>query len=295
MKKLLPIISIILFLMVLYFSDFEKTIAIISEANISFLALAGILMMLSLALRVTKWKLFLNALKLKNTWSDCAHSFLPGLFIGNITPVKIGEPIRSYILKKIRGHSVTATLPSIWLEKVLEMLSTIMIGLLGIIFVWKSQFNYVFIFFGIALFLIVLTILLAKSKRALKFFAKFIPKVTGNMVNNLRKGFKIGNKNIVIIFLLTTFIWIVDGIIFYMAFISIGIIADPLFIISLFSFAVVVSVITFLPGGIGSFELAFILILPITMSGAAAGVLLGRVFTFWIPTLIASVSWKITK
>ncbi len=53
-------------------------------------------------------------------------------------------------------------------------------------------------------------------------------------------------------------------------------------------------VITFLPGGIGSTEFVFALILSsyISLPQATAGIMLGRFLTFWLIMFVASLFWR---
>ncbi|MHC1587046.1 MAG: lysylphosphatidylglycerol synthase transmembrane domain-containing protein, partial [Candidatus Syntropharchaeia archaeon] len=107
-------------------------------------------------------------------------------------------------------------------------------------------------------------------------------------------GFRFGKFTLLMVSALSLLIWISEGLIFYLAFLSLGIEIPLLLIISVFAFSVLMGVITFLPGGIGSTEFVFALVLSnyMPLSQATAGIILGRFLTFWLIMLIAGVFWR---
>ena len=74
-----------------------------------------------------------------------------GMSASNLTPGKIGEPVKSYLLKKTEGISISRTLPSVVMERVFDVFSVIIISLVGLGIV-KLPANVTLVLFAIVLF-----------------------------------------------------------------------------------------------------------------------------------------------
>ena len=304
-KKILPLFSIILLAVLLYFSDLPNVLGVLSGARLVLIPTAVLLLLVSILFRVMKWKLFLNNLEINSTWRDCFYSYMPALFLSNFTPARIGEPVRSYFLKKIKGVSISKTMPSIIMERALDMLGLVVLSIF-ILFTFNLGYAvYADVF--LIIFIIVAGIFLLRNEgfsrkvfntvfRIFSFHSKFKSAESRKeeVGRKFHAGFKIKKRVLSLVFVLAILVWMCEGLIFYVSFLSLGIELHPILIISIFAFSVLMGVITFLPGGIGSMEFVFALILSnyIPLPQATAGIILGRFLTFWLIMFIASVFWR---
>lgn len=304
-RKILPLISIILLAALLYFSDLNSVVSVILRANLILILLALAVESSNTFIKVIRWKLFLKNLKISCTLRECAYSYLPALFLSNFTPARIGEPFRAYFLKKIKKTSMSNVIPSIIIERSLDVFTLVLLSLFILL---TFNLGYM-IYFNIGLVIVIIFIGLTVLKSE-KFLTKllnfgfkifsFYPKLRkmgegrGDVVGRFKRGFKIKKTILFVIFLLSILSWSLDGLVFYIAFVSIGIELPLFLVVSIFAFSVLMGVITFLPGGIGSMEFVFVLILSsfIVTSQAMAGVILGRFLTFWFVMFISSLFWR---
>lgn len=302
MKKFLPIISIALLLALLYFSDFGMVAGTIIKANITLLIPAVLVSVLALLIKIIRWKTLISDMGV--SFRDSAHSFLPALFIANFTPARIGEPVRSYFLKKITGHPISSSLPRVIIERVLDISSLIILSITGILL---FSFGLEYPVLGIAMLtaFIVLIVLVLRSRKAISkligillrlfsFHKKARGLERGEITEKFYKGMRIQKRMLLAAFLLSLFIWILEGLVFYMVMISLNIELPFLFIAAVFAFSILMGTISFLPGGIGSTEFVFVLILSvhIVTVQATAAVILGRFLTFWLTMFICGIFWK---
>jgi len=260
LKKILPLFSIVLLIVLLYFSDFPSVVNVLLKTD---------------------------------------------MFLISITPARIGEPIRSYFLKKMKGVSMSKTIPSVIVERALDVISLVILGIF-ILFTFNLGYMvYVDVFLVILIIIVGIALLRNKrfSERIFRIFFRifsFHPKLkdaekrSEEITERFHSGFRIKKSILSIVFVLSLLIWVLEGVIFYIAFLSIGIELSLFLITSIFAFSILMGVITFLPGGIGSTEFVFALILSsyIPLSQATAGIMLGRFLTFWIIMFIASLFWR---
>jgi len=304
-KKILPILSIALLAILLYFSDLPRVIGVLAEADFSLILLAIVIVAFSVFVRVLRWKLFLKNLKIDASWGECSYSYMPALFLSNFTPARVGEPVRSYFLKKIKNVSMSRTMPSVIVERAMDVVSLVIMSVF-ILFTFNLGYMvYVDVFLVILILMVGIAILRSKRMSARIFgllfrVLSFHPRLKEakrrkwEITERFHSGFRMEKSILSVVFVLSLFIWVLEGIIFYIAFLSIGI-ELPLFLIaSIFAFSILMGVITFLPGGIGSTEFVFALVLLsyMPLPQATAGIMLGRFLTFWLIMFMASLFWR---
>jgi uncharacterized protein (TIRG00374 family) len=304
-KKILPLFSIALLVILLYFSDLPRVVDVLLKTDMFLILITLVILTASVFLRIVRWKLFLKNLNIDSTWSECSYSYMPALFLSNFTPARIGEPIRSYFLKKMKGVSMSKTIPSVIVERAMDVTSLV---ILGVFILFTFNLGYmVYVDVVLVILIIVVGIALLRNERiAGRIFGLFFRifsfhsrlkeagKRKEEITGRFHSGFRIKKSILSFVFVLSLLIWVSEGVIFYLAFLSIGV-SLPLFLItSIFAFSILMGVITFLPGGIGSTEFVFALVLSsyIPLSQATAGIMLGRFLTFWIIMFIASLFWR---
>jgi len=85
-------------------------------------------------LRVFKWKVLVEGLGFK----DAALTQLAGMTVDNFTPGKIGEPVKSLLLKQRTGVAVSASLPAIVWERILDVVIMVAFAITGF---WAVSFG----------------------------------------------------------------------------------------------------------------------------------------------------------
>lgn len=301
MKKILPFISIALLLALLYFSDFNVVVESIAKANIIFLIFAAFISVFALLVKIMRWKVLVSRISFK----DSVFSFLPALFIANLTPARIGEPVRSFFLKKITGHAVSYTIPRVIIERALDLLSLVILSIVGI-FLFSFGLEYPTLSIVLLTAFIVLMILVLKSKRAISKVFGILFKLfslhktrkwktrSEEITEKFHNGMHVQKRILLSAFLLSLIVWFLEGFAFYLVMISLNIELPPIFIVAVFAFSVLMGTVSFLPGGIGSTEFVFVLILSVHIATAQATaiVILGRFLTFWLTMFICGIFWR---
>jgi uncharacterized protein (TIRG00374 family) len=96
--------------------------------------LAPILLLLSLgnyALRFVRWEIYLRMLDIRVPLKSSLSIFLAGLAM-TITPGKVGEFLKSYLLKEAHGVPMATSAPVVFVERVGDLLGLILLASFGV-------------------------------------------------------------------------------------------------------------------------------------------------------------------
>ncbi|HLF05029.1 MAG TPA: lysylphosphatidylglycerol synthase transmembrane domain-containing protein [Dehalococcoidia bacterium] len=92
------------------------------------LALAGV----NYLLRFIRWACLLRALNIRVPAGTSALVFLSGLAL-SITPGKLGELVKSYLLRDRTGVPVAASAPVVVMERLTDVVAVVLLGLTGLV------------------------------------------------------------------------------------------------------------------------------------------------------------------
>ena len=85
--------------------------------------------------------MLLKSLGINMTIKQSLEIYFAGLAFG-ITPAKIGEVVKSYILKKNHSQPISKTAPIVFIERYYDLVGIILISLIGIWFVNLEKIIY---------------------------------------------------------------------------------------------------------------------------------------------------------
>ena len=262
----------------------------LSGANPGLVAAAFLVSNCALFFRVMKWKALLRGVSFR----ELAPIQFFGISVSNLTPGKIGEPVKSMALKMEKGIPVSSSLFSVIWERIMDVIVMMIFGITGFYFIAPGAYMPAIVT-ALAIFSALIILLLAVmyrekfGRKAFAFLRRFpvVNRIGDGFISNFYSGASIPKVSLASCFFWTFLAWLSDGIVFYLVFISLvpsvpGL-SMPLVFTCVLSISVLVGLLSSLPGGVGGTEAAMILILgAIGMPAEIAGstVLLGRAFTF---------------
>ncbi|MFB6075675.1 MAG: lysylphosphatidylglycerol synthase transmembrane domain-containing protein, partial [Candidatus Aenigmatarchaeota archaeon] len=266
-------ISFILLGALIYFSDVGNLLEVLGKSNI-YLIIIGIgVWTLGNIIRSLRWKYLLSKVGMDISLKDTIPIFTAGLFLSNISPAKSGDPIRSLLLKRNKGYSFSKSLPSIFIERIMDLTTIILISIIGVA-ILTARLGQISFWLNIAVTvwigLISLGIYIGISKRRTKKFLSkiqsifsFIPKIDEmkdemeKLSENIHKSFMTykNKKTLFTVFLLTVTAWFLEGIIIIVAFYSLGLEITYVSAVSAVAIGILIGIFTILPGALGSYEI----------------------------------------
>jgi glycosyltransferase 2 family protein len=133
-KRWLPgaLISIVLIGAILYFVEIPKVLLAISGANYRLLALATVLAFAWMFLRAVVWRTLLRD---RASYRDTLMSLGEGYLLNNILPFRLGEIGRVYMLSRKSGLPFAEILPTIFIERAVDIAFTVGIFLASLPFI----------------------------------------------------------------------------------------------------------------------------------------------------------------
>jgi len=270
LKKYSFLLGIFLFVIILIRTDLGSVLVNIKNVKFSYLSLAALFSFPVLLIKGFCWNYIK---KIQNIHYNLRDSFLmygAGLYIGGITPGRVGEISRALYLKR-DGHSFGKSMVSLVLDRLSDIIFLLILLLFGSLFVFDFSYQQILIFITIIFLLFFLFFIYLKLNITKNFLRKlfyfFIPikyqkswKINfRNFVSDI-KIYKF--RNYLIVFLLTVLSWFFCYIQIFITARSAGIVNVPFLYLSVV-FAII-SFINLIPVsilGIGTRETTLIFFL----------------------------------
>lgn len=302
LKKIISvvIITIIIYAVFLFMSDLDKISDKIFNFKLEFLPIIIGLVVFSWIISYSRWNILLKNQNIHIPHSLNFQIFLIGGALG-ITPGKIGELFKSQILKEKFNIPRTKTAPLFIVEKFLDLVSAMIVTLIGIWFI--PEIGY------LAIVGLMISVLLFKILTSKKFFnqtlnflnkIKFLKKYLEPLSSSHEILSKtLYSKKMFLLLILSFFYWIIIGCAAFFVIEGFGFsIGSILNIISTYSSSIVIGALSFIPGGIGIAEGSLIGLLTfqgIDISEAIVIVVVIRIFTLWFSTITGFIALKTSR
>lgn len=294
----------------IYLSDWQEVLRNVGNADLTFITLGIFLTFLLMLLKAFRWRFLLNkagiSLPIRRAW----YILMAGLFISNLTPGRIGEPVRSYILKRREGISFSGSLPSVLIERIFDIMALILLAVLGVVIIFPSIgyrdviLTVILIYVALISFIILICCDQKRISEALKLIYRvfgWIPRLRRfesrieSMALNFHKSLLMykDRDTLLLTLLPSVILWSLEGLILKLSFNSLGMNPTLLSSIGILSIAMLIAIISSLPGGIGSQETVMVLLFTslfnFTIPLATAAVLIYRVISFWLNLMVGGI------
>ena len=302
MKILNKIIVVVILVAGLYAaflitSDINTIVDKISNFKIEFLPIIISLVTLGWFVLFVRWHLLLKNSKILIPKKDSLLIFLTGGAL-SIIPGKVGEYIKSQLLKTKFGIPRSRTVPIVMLEQLYTVIGLVFLSFFGI---WYFELGaYVVGFFTASL---IFVFILISSRRIFnrvililgkwKFTSKFVEPLTSSY-DTIKKSTR-GPITFYAI-ALTTIFWLIEAIVVYSVLLSFGIDSiDLLNVIPIYTTSLMLGFLSFLPMGLGVVEgslASFFSLQGIDVSLSLALVVVIRLFTRWYGVVVGFFALK---
>ena len=261
----------------------------------AFLACLG-LALLNYVIRFLRWQLYLRYQNVKVPLSSSALVFGAGLSL-SITPAKLGELVKSYLLSEMHGAPATATAPIVVAERVTDLIALLLLAVIGVA-AYGVETTLVIIAASLVVFGLVLLawprparwlIDLATRPRFTARFRKPLHEMYGGLATLCRP------KLLVIATLIAVPAWAAECIGFAEIVNAFpGAHVDLGLAMVIYAATTIAGALSFLPGGLGVTEASMTILLvqgaaQLDRAAAVDATLLTRVATLWFAVLLGLV------
>ena len=287
-------IAAIVYLAFTIYADYEKVL--ISFKNFNWILLP-ILLLLSLGnylSRFFKWEYYLNIIEVKLHKLDSLSIFMSGLIM-SVTPGKMGELLKSYLVKQVNGTSISKTAPIVFAERVTDFLSLTILAMVGAYYYDYGKT----ITIVIGAFLIIGLIIISNRglfEKIISIFAniRFISRHVDKISTAYESSAKLLSlHSLMSMTLLSIVSWGFECFGYYLILTNFDLKIDVLWAFFSYSFATIVGALSMLPGGIGVTEGSLTLMLVqkgLLENDAFAATFIVRAVTLWFAVLVGAIS-----
>ncbi|MBI5636216.1 flippase-like domain-containing protein [Candidatus Micrarchaeota archaeon] len=286
-RYLLVLASVLLLSYLIAQLDFAKAGAALSKADYFLLLSAFAVTLLAMGARTYRWKFLLDERRKLGFWQVFAVQ-CAGIAASNFSPGKALEAVKVIPLKK-NGFSYDFGLLTVFWERAFDVLLIISFAFLAFPFLNETIKLAILALF--ALLIAVMLLMLRHFHKVLRVLSRisFLSILKKVEAHNFRK------TTLLAVFFSSIVIWLLDFTSIYLAFSSIGVNFDFLHLASTFSASVLIGLLSFLPGGIGSTEGAWALLLGTEASIVLTAVFLARLTTFWFSSILGFALLPLVK
>jgi len=174
LKRLLPIIGIIILIVILASLDFEKIIDIFSNINPIYSFLSFFLFVPLILLASFEWQILLKKQKIKVGFPYRLKNILIGFFYGFITPGGVGVYTRCIYLSEESRVPLPKCISNIIIFNTVEFIAVLSIGAIGAIYLSSIFPNLIYVIIITIVIVIALFLFFFKHKRSRILFKKLV-------------------------------------------------------------------------------------------------------------------------
>src|SRR5665647_3356043 len=125
--------AIVVYIIMGIYADFGKLSLTISYFRWQYFLLLIVLTTIGYIIRYIKWDLFLKTAGLNLDHKENLFIFFSGLSM-IVTPGKLGEIWKSWLIRDISGDELSKTLPVIIIDRVTDIMSLVLLSFMGIFY-----------------------------------------------------------------------------------------------------------------------------------------------------------------
>jgi len=284
----------IIYLAFMVYVDYEKVVSSFKNFNWYLLPILLTLSFGNYISRFFKWEYYLKLIKVKLHKIDSLSIFMSGLVM-SITPGKMGELLKSYLVKQVNGTSISKTAPIVFAERATDFLSLTILAMVGVYF--YDYGKNIIILIGV----IILTGLIIISNKNLfyriislftniRFISKHILKISTAYESSAKL---LSLTPLVLMTLLSLISWGFECFGYYLILTNFQTQIDIFWAFFSYSFATIVGALSMLPGGLGVTEGSLTLMLVqkgLSEHNAFAATFIVRAVTLWFAVLVGAIS-----
>jgi len=175
-KNFFRILGPIIFVYILSQINYGLFLSELKIIKWPYLALTMLLLIACILLKSLRWKTVLSALKIDVSRSEAINLYWLGLFVGMITPGRVGELIKVYFLK-FKGYNFFRSFFSVIFDRLSDVAVVLGLGFIVSWYYFNAISGYIGLFGAVIALFVILFFVLSASKSGLhqllsKIFAK---------------------------------------------------------------------------------------------------------------------------
>jgi uncharacterized protein (TIRG00374 family) len=253
-------------------------------------------------IRFLKWELYLRLLKIRIPLADSLSIYLAGYSL-TVTPGKVGEVLKSYLLRETYGVPIARTAGTVVAERVTDLIALVALAMVGVSDLGGGQRVIIAAVVLVGVFLVV-----ASTRRlahALIDLAARLPAI-GRLAPKLREFYDgmaalVRPGPLLLTTLLSLVAWTLECVAFWLVVRGFdGALASVKLCTFIYAAMTIAGALSFLPGGLGVQEGGMVSLLVSMAHGlgkarAAAATFITRLCTLWFAVLVGLIALAVVQ
>jgi uncharacterized protein (TIRG00374 family) len=285
------------------FSDFNEVVDSFGEFHWELLPLILLVTCGNYALRFVKWQYYLHAIGVRGLKAyDSFLIYFSGLGMV-VTPGKVGEWLKSYLLREMHGTPVMRSAPILLAERLTDSLALLVISGIGVAFFGPEYWWVVAVIAGGSAVAVAVSRHRPTSRALMRFIGR-LPLV-GRFEPHLEEMYEstyilMEPRAVLLMTGLSVCSWFFEVVAFYLTLVGLGVggeldtLLKAAFILPIAT--LVAAIVVFAPGGLGVAEgsitaLSRELIDGLSTGAAAVGTVIIRIATLWFGVAVGLISF----
>ena len=296
------LLAIVVYGGVSFFVDYRDVGRSMGDFNWALLPLILLLSSLNYVFRFVKWQYYLNIIGVRGlSTRNSMLIFFSGLGMV-ITPGKVGEWLKSYLLREVHGTPITRSAPILIAERLTDSIALLIICSVGV-FVFGNLWQ-AFVVVALGSVLLVAGVNHRPTAMALLRLGGRIPLVR-RFVPQFEEFYEaarvlLSPRAVVAMAALSAAAWFFEVLGFYFTLVGLGLDGDGTLLLKaafILPIATLASAILFTPGGLGVAEGSITglsqALLDMSKSAAAVGTLIIRFGTLWFGVIVGLIAFAV--
>ena len=293
------VLGTLVVLILAIYADIDAVKSVFFQFEWKYVPVIIALTVLNYLLRFYKWDYYLSILGIHVDKKDSAIVFFSGLTM-SVTPGKLGEVLKSYLLKQMDGISISRTVPIVFAERLTDVIGLIILSSFGAVVFQHGKFVLATMLFVI--FSIVAIIQSRSISLYLIAFGEKLP-VISKFAHHLHELYEsafvlLKLRTLCVSIGISIVSWFFECVAMWYVLKGFGLDLSILLATFVFAFSSMAGAVSMLPGGLGVAEgsiVGILYMMGIPKASAAGSALVIRFFTLWFGVLIGIITLGLFK
>jgi uncharacterized protein (TIRG00374 family) len=266
-----------------------------SRIHWQYIPLIFALSLVNYCVRFANWQFYLSRIGLTTIpRGDSFRIFLSG-FAMSISPGKIGELLRPYLLKEMHGVPLSRTASIVFVDRLTDLIALlIMAGVGSMAFGYGSR---VLLILSLIIVGVLACITVRPIAEYILLLLERIPGVRGK-ADKLRSLYESSYallipRRLMIIVGISLTAWSSEAVGFFLTFQALGLTPSIFAAFFIYAFSTILGAVSLLPGGLGFTEATMaglLVLISVSRADATAATIVIRIATLWFAVVIGAIS-----
>jgi uncharacterized protein (TIRG00374 family) len=287
------ILGVGLYLVLGLYADLGDLLEAFENFQWQMLPAALALVSLSYGFRYLRWEYLLRRIDIKIAVLPSILIFLSGLMMA-ISPAKLGEIIKSFLLKDQADVKISRSSPIIVMERLTDLIAVVILGGVGSLAYGAGEEILVATIILVSAFIIIvqwrsLSLKLLKLSESIPL----VNRISRHLEEFYESSYSLVKaRNLLPAVLISTISWFIECVASWLLLKGLGYEMELLLVVFIFVIATLAGALAMIPGGLGVAEASMTGLFirnGIDKSGAVAATLLIRLTTFWFTIILGLI------